>query len=231
MPCGADVPKTLSELGDVQALPGWDDLPAVRNGRLYAVNAGAYFSRSGPRLVDGLALLAQIIQPELFPWTVPARHRRPRPRARRYPRKSRPDGRPWRECGNAEPIRHWRSSGMPNVALHDDWAWHIGDWACLTKEHPDERDICLVEYVWEGLLEVRVTGAAPLDPPLREPAERFFPLPSWERGRDWLRHHGWGFPYCTTDRMTITWFFEPFETDLDELLSAQGLTDLECLYQ
>ena len=63
----------------MQALPGWDDLPAVRNGRLYAVNAGAYFSRSGPRLVDGLELLAQIIQPELFPWTVPARHRRPGP--------------------------------------------------------------------------------------------------------------------------------------------------------
>jgi iron complex transport system substrate-binding protein len=71
MPCGADVPKTLSELDDVQALPGWADLPAVRHGRLYAVDSGAYFSRSGPRLVDGLELLAQIIQPELFPWTVP----------------------------------------------------------------------------------------------------------------------------------------------------------------
>jgi iron complex transport system substrate-binding protein len=71
MPCGADVPKTLSELDYVRALPGWDELPAVKNGRLYAVDAGAYFSRSGPRLVDGLELLAQIIQPELFPWTVP----------------------------------------------------------------------------------------------------------------------------------------------------------------
>ena len=87
-----------------------------------------------------------------------------------------------------------------------------------------------MEYVWEGLLEVRPTDAAPSAPPLREPADRFFPLPSWERGRDWLRQHGWGFPYCTTDGMTITWFFEPFQTDLDELLSAQGLTDLECLY-
>jgi iron complex transport system substrate-binding protein len=71
MPCGADVPKTLSELDDVQALPGWADLPAVRHGRVYAVNSGAYFSRSGPRLVDGLELLAQIIQPALFPWTAP----------------------------------------------------------------------------------------------------------------------------------------------------------------
>jgi hypothetical protein len=71
---------------------------------------------------------------------------------------------------------------------------------------------------------------APAAPTTRESAERFFPLPSWEQGRAWLRHHGWGFPYCTTDRMTITWFFEPFQTDLDELVSAQGLTDLECLY-
>jgi hypothetical protein len=115
-------------------------------------------------------------------------------------------------------------------ALHEEWAWHLGDWACLAKEHPEESDIYLVEYAWEGLLEVRSIDAAPSAPPIREPAERFFPLPSWERGRTWLRHHGWGFPYCTTDRMTITWFFEPFQTDLDELVSAQGLTDLECLY-
>jgi iron complex transport system substrate-binding protein len=70
MPCGADVPKTLSELDYVRHLPGWDDLPAVRASQVYAVNASAYFSRSGPRLVDGLELLAQIIQPELFPWSV-----------------------------------------------------------------------------------------------------------------------------------------------------------------
>jgi hypothetical protein len=115
-------------------------------------------------------------------------------------------------------------------ALNEEWPWHIGDWACLAKEQPEESDIYLVEYAWEGLLEVRPTGAVPSALPLREPADRFFPLPSWERGRTWLRSHGWGFPYCTTDRMTITWFFEPFQTDLDELLSAQGLTDLECLY-
>lgn len=71
MPCGADVSLTLSELDLVRALPGWSELLAVQDGRVYAVNAGAYFSRSGPRLVDGLELLAQIIQPELFPWTAP----------------------------------------------------------------------------------------------------------------------------------------------------------------
>jgi hypothetical protein len=115
-------------------------------------------------------------------------------------------------------------------AQHEEWPWQMGDWACLAKEQPEESDIVLVEHVWEGLLEVRSSGAAPSAPLLRESADRFFPLPSWEQGRIWLRHRGWGFPYCTTDRMTITWFFEPFQTDLDELLSAQGLTDLECLY-
>jgi iron complex transport system substrate-binding protein len=70
MPCGADVPKTLSELDYLRALPGWSELPGVRHSQVYAVNASAFFSRSGPRLVDGLELLAQIIQPALFPWTV-----------------------------------------------------------------------------------------------------------------------------------------------------------------
>ncbi len=115
-------------------------------------------------------------------------------------------------------------------ALHEEWHWQIGDWGCLAGEQPEESDIHLVEYVWEGLLEVRLLAAAPSDGPHRASTDRFFPLPSWERGRAWLRGHGWGFPYCTTDGMTITWFFEPFQTDLDELLSAQGLTDLECLY-
>jgi hypothetical protein len=115
-------------------------------------------------------------------------------------------------------------------AVDEEWPWQMGDWACLAKEQPEESDIYLVEYAWDGLLEVRSPGAPPSESPLRQPADRFFPLPTWERGRNWLRQHGWGFPYCTTDGMTITWFFEPFETDLDELLSAQGLTDLECLY-
>lgn len=70
LPCGFDVPRTLHELDSLKALAGWAELPAVRGSRVYAVNGGAYFSRSGPRLVDGLEILAQIVQPELFPWRV-----------------------------------------------------------------------------------------------------------------------------------------------------------------
>jgi hypothetical protein len=115
-------------------------------------------------------------------------------------------------------------------ARNEEWHWQVGDWACVIKEPPEEGDIRLVVEVWEGLLSLCPPAALAADAPLWENAARFFPLPSWERGRAWLRSHGWGFPHCTTDGMTITWFFEPFQTDLDELLSAQGLTDLECLY-
>lgn len=71
MPCGFDVERTLQEAHLVQSLSGWNELPAVRQGRVYAVNGHAYFSRSGPRLIDGLEILAQIIHPDLFPWRSP----------------------------------------------------------------------------------------------------------------------------------------------------------------
>lgn len=67
MPCGFDVERTRREF-HIAALPvGWQDLPAVRAGRVYAVNANAYFSRPGPRLVEGLRLLAHLTHPELLP--------------------------------------------------------------------------------------------------------------------------------------------------------------------
>ena len=45
----------------------WNEIPAFQSSKIYAVNASAYFSRSGPRVVDGLEILAHIIHPELFP--------------------------------------------------------------------------------------------------------------------------------------------------------------------
>ncbi|MGH7830041.1 MAG: cobalamin-binding protein [Candidatus Binatia bacterium] len=68
MPCGFDVQRTLAEVNLLHRLPGWRELPAVKEKRLFAVNGNAYFSRPGPRLADGLEILAQIIHPEIFPW-------------------------------------------------------------------------------------------------------------------------------------------------------------------
>ena len=72
MPCGFDVDRTLEEIQLLRDLPGWANLPAVVNGRVFAVAANALFSRPGPRLIDGLELMAQLIHPELFPGPINA---------------------------------------------------------------------------------------------------------------------------------------------------------------
>ncbi len=66
-PCGFDLARAISEWNQHQKHPAWQSVPAVRQGRVYAVDGNAYFNRSGPRLVDSLELLAWLIHPELFP--------------------------------------------------------------------------------------------------------------------------------------------------------------------
>jgi iron complex transport system substrate-binding protein len=61
MPCGYDAPRAHEE-----ALAYAGELSALMPARIVAVNASAYFSRPGPRLIDGLELLAQILHPERF---------------------------------------------------------------------------------------------------------------------------------------------------------------------
>ena len=67
MPCGFDIQRTAKEATILEQLNGWHDLPAVKAGKVFAVNGHAFFSRPGPRLVDGLEILAHIIHPEILP--------------------------------------------------------------------------------------------------------------------------------------------------------------------
>jgi iron complex transport system substrate-binding protein len=67
MPCGYNTSRAAAECAAVPFPESWVDLPAVRSGRVYAADANAFFSRPGPRLADGVALLAHLIHPELFP--------------------------------------------------------------------------------------------------------------------------------------------------------------------
>jgi len=71
MPCGFDVKRGLKDLPLLSNKDGWANLPAVKNNRVYVIDAGAYTSRSGPRLVDGLEILAEMIHPDLFSGMVP----------------------------------------------------------------------------------------------------------------------------------------------------------------
>ena len=65
--CGFSTERALEDLPLLQARPGWDDLPAVRDGRVYFSDGNAYFSRPGPRLVDSLEILAAALHPGSHP--------------------------------------------------------------------------------------------------------------------------------------------------------------------
>jgi iron complex transport system substrate-binding protein len=71
MPCGFDLRTTVARAGQLPDLPGWADLPAVKAGRVFAVDANAYFARPGPRVIEGTELLAHLFHPALFAWNGP----------------------------------------------------------------------------------------------------------------------------------------------------------------
>ena len=67
MPCGFDLERTVDELRRTPLPQQWHRLDAVRSGRVYAVDGSAYFNRPGPRIVDGLEILAELLFQERFP--------------------------------------------------------------------------------------------------------------------------------------------------------------------
>src|SRR5262245_54366342 len=67
MPCGFTLDRTRRELPSAARRPEWAALPAVRNGEVYVADGHSYFNGSGPRLVDGLEILAEILHPREFP--------------------------------------------------------------------------------------------------------------------------------------------------------------------
>lgn len=66
MPCGFDLDRTRQETELLTQRPEWSSLQAVQNGRVYITDGNAYFNRPGPRLVDSIEILAEILHPELF---------------------------------------------------------------------------------------------------------------------------------------------------------------------
>ena len=95
MPCGFDLARTCAELPALTRKPGWENLRAVRNRRVYCTDGNQYFNRPGPRLVESLEVLAGILHPEIFGLVIKAcgaavsgfialtdmRHIRPKPRS------------------------------------------------------------------------------------------------------------------------------------------------------
>lgn len=71
--CGFDLERTQRDLPGLREREGWAEIPAVRDGRVYAVDGSRYFSRPGPRVVDSLEIVAEILHPDLFAGLFPAR--------------------------------------------------------------------------------------------------------------------------------------------------------------
>jgi iron complex transport system substrate-binding protein len=64
MLCGYDANRNAAEFKSAKIPPNWKNLPAVRDRRIFAVDANSHFSRPGPRLADGVELLAHLFNPQ-----------------------------------------------------------------------------------------------------------------------------------------------------------------------
>jgi iron complex transport system substrate-binding protein len=67
MPCGYYLEEAEEEAASFLHQAEFADTPAARNGNVYAVDATSYFSRPGPRIVDGLEILAWAAHPDFYP--------------------------------------------------------------------------------------------------------------------------------------------------------------------
>lgn len=65
-PCGFDNERTLEEIHLIEQQPHYSALKAVRNKRVYVADGNQYFNRPGPRLIESLEIMAEILYPELF---------------------------------------------------------------------------------------------------------------------------------------------------------------------
>jgi len=66
MPCGFDLQRTGAEMYWLTDRPEWSRLRAVRTGQVFLADGNRYFNRPGPRLVESLQILAEILHPEAF---------------------------------------------------------------------------------------------------------------------------------------------------------------------
>lgn len=70
-PCGFDLARTRGEMHPLTDRPGWNALTAVGKGQVYLTDGHHFFNRPGPRLVESLEILAELLHPE----SIESRHR------------------------------------------------------------------------------------------------------------------------------------------------------------
>lgn len=70
-PCGAHLDSAVLQTRELLEQTRWSEIPAVQAGEVYAVDASSYFARPGPRVFDGIEVLANILHPDRVPERVP----------------------------------------------------------------------------------------------------------------------------------------------------------------
>jgi iron complex transport system substrate-binding protein len=84
-PCGFDLPRTAQEMHWLTDRPDWRELRAVRSGRVYLADGNRYFNRPGPRVVETLQIITEILRfdrPEGEGWRQARPAGRPLPQRR-----------------------------------------------------------------------------------------------------------------------------------------------------
>jgi len=71
--CGFDAARAMQDVGRLRGTEAWRRLPAVQNDRVYVTDGDAYFASPGPRLIDGLELLAHALHAAAHPRPATAR--------------------------------------------------------------------------------------------------------------------------------------------------------------
>ena len=66
MPCGFGIKRTFEDIHYLQNRKGWQELKAVKENKVFVVDGNQYFNRPGPRLVDSVEIMAEVIHPEYF---------------------------------------------------------------------------------------------------------------------------------------------------------------------
>jgi iron complex transport system substrate-binding protein len=66
MPCGFDIARTRQEMPALTSRPGWSDLQAVGRRQVVLTDGNQFFNRPGPRLVESLEILAELLHPQVF---------------------------------------------------------------------------------------------------------------------------------------------------------------------
>jgi len=65
-PCGFDINRTMEEMNLLSNKPEWSSLKSVKKERVFVADGNQYFNRPGPRLVESLEILSEVIHPYLF---------------------------------------------------------------------------------------------------------------------------------------------------------------------